>query len=199
MDGSEQELDRLLDADHSALAACLATDLERQGWMIRAEVSFNHYGDRGRIDLLACQPVRRVLLVIEIKTRLVDAQALLGSLDVKTRLAPEIAREAGWLADHAVPAIILLDSTTTRRHLADLDALFRRFSVRGHAARRWISAPAERVGGLLLLLKLPPGNGIDRRRAGRRRVRISRSPTAHSSHVTATPLQNGNPAAADRA
>ena len=34
-------------------------------------MSFNHNGDRGRIDLVAFHPVHQVLLVIEMKTALV--------------------------------------------------------------------------------------------------------------------------------
>lgn len=166
-----QEVDRLLDADHSALASQIAARLERLGWLTRAEVSFNHYGERGRIDLLAFHPRLRVLLVVEIKTLLADAQALLGSLDVKARVGPIVARDIGWLADRVVPAIVIRDSTTVRRHLVQLAPLFARFATRGHAAPRWLADPVDRIHGILMLTKLPHGNGIDRRRAGRRRIR----------------------------
>src|SRR3990170_5026427 len=79
------ELDRLLDAGHAALGARIKRRLERWGWVVRVEVSYSRYGERGRIDLLAWHPVLRVVLVVEVKTSLVDVQALLGSLDVKTR------------------------------------------------------------------------------------------------------------------
>lgn len=173
-----QEIERLLDADHSALASALAARLEQLGWMVRAEVSFNHYGDRGRIDLLAFHPIHRVLLVVEIKTRLVDAQALLGSLDVKTRLGPIIARDAGWSPARVVPAVVLMESTTNRRHLAELAPLFARFALRGHDARGWLADPSQDVSGLLILEKLPNGNRVDRRRAGRRRIRRARAESA---------------------
>lgn len=166
------DIDRLLDADHSALAAALARELTRHGWVVRSEVSFNHYGDRGRIDLLAYSSLRRVVLVVEIKTILVDAQELLGVLDVKTRLAPMIARELGWEADRVVPAIVLMDSTTARRRIGQLEGLLARFESRGHAARAWLADPAAPSTGLLVLSKLPSANGSDRRRAGRRRVRL---------------------------
>lgn len=47
------ELMRLRDADHAALGARTAELLQGAGWETAAEVSFNHYGDRGRIDLIA--------------------------------------------------------------------------------------------------------------------------------------------------
>jgi transcriptional regulator with XRE-family HTH domain len=169
-----QEVDRLLDADHSAIAAAFVTDLIGWGWDPRAEVTFNHYGDRGRVDVLAFHPTYRVLLIVEVKTAIVDAQALLGSLDVKRRLAPVLARDAGWTIATAVPALVVLEGTTARRHLARLDPLFSRFSTRGSSARAWLRSPAAPIDGLLLLRQLPNVNGADRRLAGRRRVRVAR-------------------------
>ncbi len=166
-----QEIDRLLDADHSALAALWADRLEKCGWTVRSEVSFNRYGDRGRIDILAFHLVERVLLVIEIKTVLVDAQALLGSLDVKARVCPSVAREIGWQPRHVVPAIVLLDGTTQRRRLSALAPLFSRYSLRGREAATWLRGPAGSPTGILTFTELPSNAGSDVRRAGRRRVR----------------------------
>src|SRR5688500_5483761 len=168
-----QEIDRLLDADHSALAAIWTDRLEKHGWIVRSEVSFNRYGDRGRIDLLAYHSVERVLLVIEIKTLLVDAQALLGSLDVKTRVVPFVAREMGWQPRHVVQAIVLLDGTTQRRHVAVLDPLFSRYSLRGRDAVAWLRRPSGTPTGIFTFTELPSNAGSDVRRAGRRRVRRS--------------------------
>ena len=167
------EIDRLLDADHSTLAAAVARELTRHGWVVRSEVSFNHYGDRGRIDLLALHPLRHVVIVVEIKTVLVDAQELLGVLDVKTRLAPMIARDLGWQADRIVPAIVVMESTTARRRIGQIEGLLSRFETRGHTARAWLADPTAASSGLLVLSKLPSTNRTDRRRAGRRRVRLS--------------------------
>jgi hypothetical protein len=168
-------VDRLLDHDHSALSARFADGLTAAGWVVRAEVSFNHYGERGRIDLLAVHPPSGATLVIEVKTALVDAQAVLGTLDVKARVAPVGARELGWRPSQVVLAIFFLDGTTVRRHIRRLASLFARYRLRGHAARRWLRAPAEPVDGLLILAKLPNRNGVDRRRAGRRRIRVRSS------------------------
>lgn len=167
-----QEIDRLLDADHSTIAALWTSRLETLGWIVRSEVSFNRYGDRGRIDLLAYHPVHRVLLVIEIKTALVDAQALLGGLDVKARVAPFVARELGWQPRVTVPALVVSEGTTARRHVDALAPLFARFALRGHDATSWLRNPAGSPTGLLTFTKLPSTGGVDVRRAGRRRVRI---------------------------
>jgi transcriptional regulator with XRE-family HTH domain len=165
------EADRLLDADHAALAAFWVRRLEGFGWLVRSEVSFNHYGDRGRIDILAYHPTHRVLLVIEIKTALVDAQELIGGLDIKTRIAPLVAKELGWLPRLTVPAIVIAESSAARRRLADIDALFSRYALRGPAAQSWLRDPFGSPSGLLTFTTLPSADQAGSRRAGRRRVR----------------------------
>lgn len=173
-----QLVDRLLDADHSALAAMVTRRLESAGWMVRAEVSFNRYGERGRIDLLALHPANTVL-VVELKTLIVDGQELIGGVDAKARIAPFVTRDIGWVPRQVVPAIIVADSTTARRHVAMLAPLLTRYSLRGPAALAWLRAPVVPTSGLLMLTKLPNTAGADARRAGRRRIR-RRLPRARS-------------------
>ena len=71
------------------------------------ETSFNHYGDRGRIDVMAFHSPLRILLVIEIKTRIQDVQDTLGRLDIKKRIAPILARDRGWDVAAIVPAFVV--------------------------------------------------------------------------------------------
>jgi transcriptional regulator with XRE-family HTH domain len=153
------EMDRLIDANHAALSASVKRRLERWGWLVRVEASYSYYGERGRIDLLAWHPREELLLVIEIKTDLIDVQALLGSMDVKTRLAPRVAELAGWRVTRVVPAIVFLEDRTTRRRLDQRGGLFDRYSVRGREAISWVHRPtaaAERApSGLLWLVALP--------------------------------------------
>ena len=167
------ELDRLVDAGHASLGARIKRRLERWGWVVRVEVSYSRYGERGRIDLLAWHPVLRVVLVVEIKTSLVDVQALLGSLDVKTRLARHIAEPLGWEVHSVVPAIAFADDRTTRRRLEQLDTLFDRFSLRGRACVTWLRRPEATPSGLLWFVALTePGRA--RNSASSRRVRTAR-------------------------
>ena len=91
-----EHLDRLMDAAHAAIQQAVAELLTSMGWTVRVEVSFNHYGDRGRVDVLALHPALRILLIVEVKSDLGDLQDTLGRLDVKVRLGPVIARELGW-------------------------------------------------------------------------------------------------------
>lgn len=143
------ELDRLLDEGHAALGAAVKRRLERWGWLVKVEVSYSHWGERGRIDLLAFHPATRILLVIELKTMLVDVQALLGSLDAKARLGRAVAERFGWDVDHVVPAIVFLDDQGTRAHVRKIAPLFDRYSLRGRAAISWCRRPGSPPSGLL--------------------------------------------------
>lgn len=138
------EMDRLLDAGHAALATAVKRRLERWHWLVRVEVSFNHYGDRGRIDLLAFHPATGTLLVVELKTDLVDVQDLLGSLDVKARVARRLATERfGWEVRTVVPAIVFVNDRTIRRRLARVEPLFERFALRGRSCISWLRRPTS--------------------------------------------------------
>ena len=163
------ELDRLLDAGHAALGAAIKQRLERWGWIVRVEVSYSRYGERGRIDLLAWHAATRILLVVEIKTELVDVQSLLGSLDVKARLGRHVAEQFGWDV-RSVPAIAFSEGRTTRCHLLRLDTLFDRFNVRGREAVSWLRQPTSTPPGVLWFVTTPSGEAA-RTAARKRRVK----------------------------
>lgn len=167
---------RLLDADHAGLQAAWKQLLERPGWLVDAEVTFNHYGERGSIDLLAWHPPTRTLLVVEIKTTIVDVQDLLSGVDRKARVARALASQQSRQPALVVPMILVAEGSTARRRLVDHAALFSRFHLRGRAAIAWLKSPAAPAAprGLLLLSKLPPARSDDRRRAGRQRIRRQR-------------------------
>ncbi len=170
------DVGRLLDADHARLQTHWKLLLERHGWLVEAEVTFNIYGERGSVDLLAWHPATRTLLVVEIKSVIVDVGDLLGGVDRKTRLAQPVARERRWDPGVVVPALIVLEGSTARRRLRDHAPLFGRFNVRGRAAAAWVADPASKghvaPSGLLVLVKLSDARPRDRRRAGRQRIRL---------------------------
>jgi DNA-binding XRE family transcriptional regulator len=142
------------DARHAILQNWLATLLRAAGWTVEVEVSFNHYGDRGRIDLLAFHATIEVVLVIEIKTMLADAQDVLGRLDVKVRVAPIVARERGWDLATVVPALVILDGSTARRRVVANSALFASLDLRARGALAWLGEPRRSPvpGGILLFV-----------------------------------------------
>ena len=91
-----EALDRLLDESHAALVDIVIRWLRAAGWYTAPEVPFSVRGERGSIDVLAFHPTAATLLVVEVKSVVPDLQATLVTVDRKTRLASEIARERGW-------------------------------------------------------------------------------------------------------
>lgn len=168
------ELDRLLDAGHARLQDRWKRRLEKYGWTVWVEVSFNQYGDRGRVDLLAWHPRGKVVVIVEVKTVVADLQSLLGSLDVKVRVAPHILKRLGILAGvSVVPALAVADTTTNRRRIRAHESLFDRYAIRGSAALAWLRAPHATRAGVLLFSALPEVAGNDLRQPERQRVRRS--------------------------
>lgn len=145
----------LTDARHAAVQTWVVNLLRSTGWIVEAETSFNHFGDRGRVDVLAYHPVLRILLVIEIKSRLDDAQELLGRLDIKRRIAPKIGAERGWPVAAIVPVIVFGENRSTRRRLSAHEALFATYDLRARAATAWLRHPAQPIPtGILLFVDI---------------------------------------------
>ena len=172
-----EQLDRLIDAAHAAIQQSVAEVLTSLGWVVRAEVSFNHYGDRGRVDILAFHPTPRVLLIVEIKSALGDLQDTLGRLDVKVRLARRLAEEVGWTDVAGVtPAIVIGDSRLARRTVLAHATLFARYGLRGRAALAWLRRPFSPMpSGLLWFANRPESHRVSVTR-GRR---APRRPDSH--------------------
>jgi transcriptional regulator with XRE-family HTH domain len=170
-------LDRLLDAAHADLVNCVVRLLADDGWEVAVEVSFNHFGDRGSVDVLGWHHAARALLVIEVKSVIPDAQGTISSHDRKTHLAGVIGKSRGWEPEIVGSLLVVADSSTSRRRVLQLADVFgTAYPARAIVVRRWLRAP---VGGLSGLLFLPniQGDGTRRRPASRERVqRARRSP-----------------------
>jgi hypothetical protein len=139
-------LDRLMDGRHAAVVEEVVRVLRAGQWSVATEVSFNEYGERGSIDILAFHPETRSLLVVEVKTTIVDAQELQSTLDRKFRLAPKLARDRGWQAVVTSKLLVVVDTRTNRRYADRLSETFAvAFPQRTSAVRRWIAAPDRRA------------------------------------------------------
>src|SRR5262249_29427353 len=92
-------LDRLLDEAHAALVESFVERLQGESWQAAVEVSFSIRGERGSVDVLGFHAASRTLLIVEAKTVIPDAQAMLFSLDRKARLAGDIAAARGWTGE----------------------------------------------------------------------------------------------------
>lgn len=144
------ELDRLVNARHSALHEAVSRYFEAlSGWTTVPEVSFAIYGERGVIDILAWHAPTRSLLVIELKTELVDMQDLVGTADRKRRLAAQIARDRGWLASTVSCWIVVADTRTNRRRVdAHHSMLHNAFPAAGRTMRGWLHDPRSSISAL---------------------------------------------------
>jgi transcriptional regulator with XRE-family HTH domain len=170
------ELDRLLGARHSALHEAVAARFATlPGWRAIPEVTFSIYGERGAIDVLAWHEPTRTLLVIELKTEIVDVQELLGTLDRKRRLAPKVAAERGWRPATVATWVILAEGRTNRRRVAAHRTVLRAaLPADGHAMRAWLDVPSGPIAALTFWPSTDGVGGIGRL-APVRRVRVARA------------------------
>lgn len=171
------DLDRLVNARHATLAEAVIRELTAiGGWLVRPEVSFAIRAEHGVIDLLAWHAASRTVLVIELKTALVDIGELLGTLGRKSRLALAVARDLGWDPVHVGTFLIVAESSTNRRHAAEFGATLRSaLPDDSRAAGRWLRAPAGPLSALMFFSDRRPmstGRGTTncRRVAGPRLV-----------------------------
>ena len=167
-----EELDRLTDAAHAFLVQDTVSRLQSAGWATRVEVSFNHFGDRGRVDVLAFEAGARVLAVVEVKSGLGDLQDTSGRLDVKVRLGRMLASSVGWERPAAVVrALVVADTRTARRVVERHAGIFDAFSLRGRQALAWVRGPTSPAPtGLLWFVRLPDSRGGSTTRPSRVRV-----------------------------
>jgi transcriptional regulator with XRE-family HTH domain len=144
------DLGRLLNARHSALHESVASYFTRlPDWTLAPEVSFSIRGERGIIDILAWHAPTRTLLVIELKTEIVDVNELMGTADRKRRLATEIGWERGWHPLVIATWLIVADGKTNRRRVAAHGTTLRNlYPADGRSINSWLRNPAGTVACL---------------------------------------------------
>ena len=147
------DLDRLLNQKHAALAEAVIARFRRiGGWVVRPEVSFSEWGERGIVDLLAWHEPSASVLVIELKTEIVDVGELLGTLDRKRRLGVAIAASVGWPARTVATCLIVGESMSNRRRVDAHAGTFRAaLPADGRRARAWLRNPAGDLRALLFV------------------------------------------------
>ena len=146
------ELDRMLNSGHAAMHETAALQFAGTEWLLSAEVTFAIYGERGVIDILAFHPPTGALLVIELKTDVVDVQGLIGAVDRYRRLAPKIARERGWEVRSVSCWVLLRDMPSNHRRLAAHATVLRNaFPEDGRRMRGWLRRPFGTVAALSFL------------------------------------------------
>jgi transcriptional regulator with XRE-family HTH domain len=144
------DLDRTVNARHAALHEAAAIKFAPlDGWIAVPEVTFNIYGERGAIDVLAWHAGNRALLVVELKAEIVDIQQLIGAVDRYRRLAPRIARERGWLPVSVSTWLALAAGRTNARSVAaHRTVLNDAFPDDGRRLAAWLRHPVGRLDAL---------------------------------------------------
>ena len=167
------EADQLIDERHANLGVAATALLQRSGWHVIPEVTFRRYADRGSIDLFAARQDSSAVCIIELKSAVYSYEETQRRLDVKARLASEIARERlGWSPQVTGIVLVVEDTSANRRRIRSIGPLVRAgLPTGGRAVKRWLAHPVGPMRGLLFL---SPGRGGPRRQAlgGATRVRV---------------------------
>jgi transcriptional regulator with XRE-family HTH domain len=170
------KLDRLIDRRHALLQNEVARLLSVWGWQVVAEKSFNHFGDRGSVDVLAWRPDAGALLIVEIKSEIASFEETLRVLDMKARVVPGLIRRTGEWKPRVVGMVLVLPDATAHRdvvarHSATVAAAL---PARTLAIRRWLADPAGPIRGIWFLGGTRTGGAMRNTKLGRR-VRVQRS------------------------
>ena len=170
------DLERLLNARHAAMAEAIAASFAHMPeWVIRPEVSFSIYGERGVIDFVAWHALTRSLLLIALKTELVDIGDLRSTTDRRRRLGRPIGRESGWDPRSVGVWVVLPNLSTNLRRIREHATVLRSaFPANDRALRAWLREPRGSIAALTVTT-LPPASHA--RAQNVRRVRQSRGHT----------------------
>jgi len=175
-------LDRALSSRHASMTEAVTRLLVQAGWEVRPEVSFNHFGERGVVDVVAWHPESWVLLLVELKTELVDINDLLAVTDRRRRLAAHIAEPFGWQPRIVGQWVVVAASRTNARRLAEhRTALRTAFPADSRSIAGWLSRPCRPISALSFLPD-SGGSSVRRRRAPRLRVRTPASSVRALAH-----------------
>lgn len=167
-------LDRAFSSRHAAMAEAVTRLLVDAGWEVRPEVSFNYFGERGVVDLVAWHAGSKTLLLVELKTELADVNDLLAVTDRRRRLAATIVEPFGWEPRQVAQWVVLADSRTNRRRAGEHRAILRAaFPADGRAITGWLAKPRHALAALWFLPD-SAGSAVRQRRAPR--LRVSRRP-----------------------
>ena len=170
------DLDRLINGTHAALQESVLRRIQGlPGWIGVPEVSFSIYGERGAIDILAWHQATRTLLILELKTLLLDPAELVRTMDKRVRLGKRIARDRDGRPRASVPG----SSSPTRARTAGMWRSTGRSWRRSHDGRPSDAVVAEgagRSGGRALVLARAGRDGRSRRVLSRRPVGLAGRP-----------------------
>jgi hypothetical protein len=116
--------------------------------------------------------------VIELKTDIVDVDALVGGVDRKTRLAARIASDHGWEPATVSCWVIVVHDKTNQRHIDTHRTMLRAaIPTDGRAMHAWVRRPAAPVRAVSMWTTIDPTGATPSRS---HRVRsLVRQPVGH--------------------
>ena len=125
---------RTVDAAHARCVAYVARWLGREGWLVEREVGIGGGSRPGWIDVLAFHPASRVLLVVEVKSEVLDVGQVERQLGWYEREAEVAARRIGWLPAAIFGCLIVLATEANDRLMRETRVAFAAaFPCRGRA------------------------------------------------------------------
>jgi transcriptional regulator with XRE-family HTH domain len=154
------DADRLIDRVHAQIVEHVVETLRECGWEVLVEYGFNHYGERGSVDVLAWHEDSRTLLIVEVKSRLTDLQATFTSFARKVRIVPDLVmRERSWDALQLGRLIVMSGSTANRTVVASHASTFAtQFPERMPAIGAWLRRPDRSFGGVWFISNVRGAN-----------------------------------------
>jgi hypothetical protein len=157
-------VDALLDGAHAAIVDAVVGQLRARGFEVLVEWSFNHFGERGAIDVVGWHAETRALVIVEIKSAIVTMHSTLSALDRYVRIASTVlSRERGWQPIHIARILALPETTTTRDALRrNAEVLAAALPARTRQITAWLRTPNAPIAGIWLLRvrHLTPGGRV---------------------------------------
>lgn len=143
-------LHRLLDTAHARIVEYVVGRLRELGWEILVEYTFNHFGERGSVDIVAWHPGRRALLLIEVKSRLLDLQEMLATFARKLRIVPPVLAEQNGWRPTTIGRLIVAPGSTANRSVVAAHAHTFEVSYPGRAreAQAWLRDPSGSLAAI---------------------------------------------------
>lgn len=185
-------LSRMLDAAHASLVDAVAANLRRHGWAVLVEYTFNHFGERGAVDLVGWHAEHRAVALVEVKSRITDEQDLHASMGRKRRIVPGLlARERGWQPVAIGEILVVADSRGNRDVVRKHAATFAiRLPARTVDARAWIRHPRAAINACWFLALTTRGSR-NRDSGVRQRVRLPGGRSARPAEPAFNPQHAG--------
>jgi transcriptional regulator with XRE-family HTH domain len=139
---------------HSRCSGYVGRRMGGFGWSVRREVEIVHGNSHGWIDLLAYHPVTRMLVIVEIKTRLEDLGLIERQLAWYERAAFDVATRFEWHPTRVASWLLMLASEEVEGAMRrEREAIRIAFPVRAREMRSVATEGATSTGqrGLALI------------------------------------------------